>query len=577
MLKGALQFFLLFLLLTSGIPAIAAPTPGRVQIRGIVTDYNDFKDKLFFVRWIVNDPILGDQVAYDAELRSDGSFQTEFPLSFSQDIMMGLGEESISAVFVYSGDTIYATLSAAQILKNRDDLGIRLSGRSGRITKDMLVFNKVLDEYPMRDQWEIADKHIEKDSAMQYLAYRTNAFERDRAIFDSIKKTGTLSAEGIRFLSLHMKYHYYDDLMRYTWLHQYYNDNVPVSHVPDEYLAFIKPSVLHNNEALMTSYYSFSFLKGYESYRAKHRDNYHSAKSMARKWYNKGWNTLTPEQQEWLALSLSGDVFTIRTNSKSLSPADADNLTALAKKDPTVWDKSNVKLLLDAYEESNIDIKHGEPKPDAYLQTLKKEYGAGIAFDILLAQSLQKAINQHIERDKTYAAKAVREISNKPIRDRIQKDYDAAIAFLNNPQLPDGSNVHDLSTNAGDSILASLAAKFPGKALYLDFWATWCGPCLEEMPSSKQLRKSLKDSDVVFVFLCSSSPESTWKQIISNMNLEGEHIFLTGKQTEYLYNKFGISAIPHYVVINKNGKIAFKAAARPSSQQIKEQLAKALK
>ncbi|MCM5527013.1 TlpA disulfide reductase family protein [Parasegetibacter sp. NRK P23] len=525
----------------------------------------------------MNDPILGDQISYDAEVQSDGSFQTEFPLSFSQDIMMGLGEESISAVFVYSGDTIYVTLSAAQILKNRDDLGIRLSGRSGRITKDMLVFNKMLDEYPMRDQWEIADKHIEKDSAMQYLAYRTNAFERDRAIFDSIRKTGTLSAEGIRFLSLHMKYHYYDDLMRYTWLHQYYNDNVPGSHVPDEYLAFIKQSVLHNNEALMTSNYSFSFLKGYELYGSKHRDNYHSAKSMVRKWYNKGWNILTPEQQGWMTRALSGDVFTIRTNSKSLSSADADNLAALVKKDPAVWDKSNVKLLLDAYEESNIDIKHGEPKPDAYLQTLKKEYGAGIAFDILLAQSLQKAINQHIERDKTYAAKAVKEIRNKPIRDRIQKDYDAAIAFLNNPQLPDGSNVHNLSTNAGDSILAFLAAKFPGKALYLDFWATWCGPCLEEMPSSKQLRKSLKDSNVVFVFLCSSSPESTWKQVISNMNLEGEHIFLTGKQTEYLYNKFGISAIPHYVVINKNGEIAFKAAARPSSQQIKEQLAKALK
>lgn len=578
MSKVTLQFLTLFLLLTSGIRAYTAPTPGRVQIRGIVTDYNTFKEKFSFVRWIVNDPILGDQVSYDAEVQSDGRFQTEFPLSFSQDVMIALGDKSLSTVFIYSGDSIYVTLSAQQILQDHDDLGINLSGRSGRITKDMLLFNKVLEKHPRHDEWRIADKHIRADSAMQYHAYRTGAFERDRAIFDSIRKTGTLSAEGIRFIALNMQYHCYDDLMRYTWLHQHYNGKNSTMRVPEEYLAFAKHSVLSNNDGLRTSYYGYSFLKEYESYRSKFRDNYHSVKSMIEKWHRKDWHALTNEQQEWIKFSLSGNLAsTIRANNKSLSSADADKLSALVKNEPAGWKKNDVKLLQEAFEGCSMDISYGEPNHEAYLQTLKKEYGTTIAFDIHLAQSLQDGISRDIERNKTYTAKAVKEIRNKSIRNRIQKDYDAAIAFLDNPQLPGGSNVHQLSANPGDSILSILASKFPGKALYLDFWATWCGPCLAEMPPSQQLKKNMKDSDVVFVYLCSSSPENTWKQTISKMNLEGEHVFLTAKQTEYLYHKFGISGIPHYVVIDKKGDITFKAAARPSSQQIKEQLAQALK
>ena len=143
---------------------------------------------------------------------------------------------------------------------------------------------------------------------------------------------------------------------------------------------------------------------------------------MIDKWHKKDWTALTDEQQGWIKFSLSGNLAnTIRTNNKSLSSADADKLAELVKNEPSGWGKNDVKLLQDAFDGCNMDISYGEPNHDAYLQTLKKEYGTTIAFDIHLAQSLQDGINRDIERNKEYSAKAVKEIRNKSIRTSTNK------------------------------------------------------------------------------------------------------------------------------------------------------------
>ncbi|MRJ11660.1 TlpA family protein disulfide reductase [Ornithobacterium rhinotracheale] len=59
-----------------------------------------------------------------------------------------------------------------------------------------------------------------------------------------------------------------------------------------------------------------------------------------------------------------------------------------------------------------------------------------------------------------------------------------------------------------------------GKYIYLDIWATWCGPCLKLMPMLKQIEKDSKSQDIAFVKLCMQSPENKWKEISKLMNLD---------------------------------------------------------
>ena len=54
-----------------------------------------------------------------------------------------------------------------------------------------------------------------------------------------------------------------------------------------------------------------------------------------------------------------------------------------------------------------------------------------------------------------------------------------------------------------------------GKVIYIDCWATWCGPCKKAMPDSKKLMKKYEGTDVSFVYVCIESEEKLWKKLIS--------------------------------------------------------------
>lgn len=116
------------------------------------------------------------------------------------------------------------------------------------------------------------------------------------------------------------------------------------------------------------------------------------------------------------------------------------------------------------------------------------------------------------------------------------------------------------------SINDTIITKYTGKVIYIDFWAPWCSPCMGEMPFSKQLQEEFKNKDVVFLYLASRCTESSWKSTIANEKITGEHILLTKDQYATLASEFGITGIPHYVLIDKNGNIVSKSAPRPSQK-----------
>lgn len=105
---------------------------------------------------------------------------------------------------------------------------------------------------------------------------------------------------------------------------------------------------------------------------------------------------------------------------------------------------------------------------------------------------------------------------------------------------------------------------FKGKIVYLDFWASWCGPCRAEIPYAKKLEEQFHGKDVVFLCVSIDQNPDSWRKAITDNDIKGVHLIVTpDSNVPHAYN---IKGIPRYVIIDKEGKIVDKNAKRPSGE-----------
>ena len=117
------------------------------------------------------------------------------------------------------------------------------------------------------------------------------------------------------------------------------------------------------------------------------------------------------------------------------------------------------------------------------------------------------------------------------------------------------------------------------KVTYIDFWASWCGPCKGEMPASQSLREEYASKGVNFVYISLDEDKSDWASANKNFALPDGHSFvLPNSSGSEIPTRFNISSIPRYVLMDANGNVVDDNAPRPSeTERIKESLDKMLK
>ena len=109
-----------------------------------------------------------------------------------------------------------------------------------------------------------------------------------------------------------------------------------------------------------------------------------------------------------------------------------------------------------------------------------------------------------------------------------------------------------------------------GKIIYVDFWASWCMPCKDEMPHSLKLRKQYADKDVVFVYLAFGDEESKWKEAVKNEGLSDvdNNFFITNSKNSNYLQEIKLRLIPRFIILDKEAKIVALNAPRPSDPEV---------
>jgi len=113
-----------------------------------------------------------------------------------------------------------------------------------------------------------------------------------------------------------------------------------------------------------------------------------------------------------------------------------------------------------------------------------------------------------------------------------------------------------------------------GKYVYIDVWATWCGPCLAEIPHLKKVEANYHGKNIEFVSISVDTEKDyeKWKKMVVSKELGGIQLFADKNWTSDFIKAFGINSIPRFILIGPDGKVIKADAARPSSASLKELL-----
>lgn len=556
----------------------------------------------------VNNVFTGNQTSYLVEIGDDGRFSVKFPAYYPQQVFVRF-PGYYTSVFVEPGKETWQLINA-----NKQE-SLFFAGDLAQLNTDLKSLEFISRD---RTFYRDVVAHIDDFSLEAYKEKCFSFYQRQIQRLDSVFNTRFVSDKARQVLDLELEYNLYRNILNYdisskdrlsskidsTYINfltpEIYNNTLAV--VSTGYLSFInrlkfiKPmrgsiSVTHPNvvelaqllkskniplteseKEIVASWKTYhkenaTALEKQKEFREKNQDVGISFATKMGKIIPK----LTEEERTKLSVgdSLNFDFLKILIESKNMEVSFTKEELTVRRAQNNLLTEEEKERAKKFYTPENIQkfqdfFKNHQTLIQAYVsnelnrkqtEQVRADLGNSFCADVIVAQYILEDISRSfIPLTESELKEGQKNVSNPLIAKVIKVENDKMKAKIEANKTKTGFVAHETPTTEADNIFDAIISKYKGNVVFVDFWATWCGPCRSGMKKIKPLKEAFKNKDVVFVYITSpSSPETTYNNMIPN--IKGEHYRVSKDEWNYLTSKFNISGIPHYLLLDKNGKI----------------------
>lgn len=498
-----------------------------------------------------------------AQIYPDGRFEAKLPVNYPKHTYIYIKSQSHNIIpfYIEPGHTLGIVLDWNDFLQADRQRNIRYSFQKISFSGPLAEINTQIMGVKLNEpDYQNLENIIKTQEPKSFSDGQTVALEKNLEIIKKAQQTNQLSPEAIAILksealtnnaALHFDYL---DKRKYL-LRNDTTNQIMKAPVPANYYDFLKYMPLSDNSLLVASNFD-TFINRFEYCEP----------------FSRSEKTLTivaqPSKSFFEYLTEEGIKFTqdekkiiawwesIQTG--TAIDTQSENFKLMIEKLKTVNEKY-IKHI-PGYEVKYLNKARGNVNENYHLKKwrlcdsiLENEFGLkpNLVYEICKTRSLAFALKTMVKDEaRNFVTTLDNGITNPFLIQENERIFNKTFPVAN-------KEAYTLPAGKATDIFRKIIDPFKGKILFVDFWATTCGPCVSGIKSMKPTREKYKDNkDFEFIFITSDggSPQTAYDNFVKDQELKNT-FRISENDHNYLRQLFNFNGIPHYVAIDADGNV----------------------